>query len=226
MAVMADAKGVVVELERLVDVGGVDGEGLPRHRCPVEAPGALVEVPETGGIEAELGAGRGCVALSRARNRSFRGIQREIHDRAPRSAPWSRRRAFGGIEPADEGGDHQGCVYGAAVGLQGDLVRHPGNEDAVRRDAGADPVEIVWTACGLVQPAAWPRRRPGPGQGDSHGVPMAMRWRVRPVTTGVVAGRPAPIVGEAPAWRKSGSDGARSASWTLKRRARAGKFSW
>ena len=97
----------------------------------------------------------------------FGVFQREIHDRAPRSAPWSRRRAFGGIEPADEGGDHQGRGYGATVGLKGDLVRHLDSEDAVRCDAGADPVEILWTSSGFVRPATWPRRRSGPGQGDS-----------------------------------------------------------
>lgn len=175
---VADASGVVVKPERLVDGGGLADWDALVHRRRVEARGALVEVPETGWIEGEIGAGRGCVALSRARNRSFRGIQREIHDRAPRSAPWSRRRAFGGIEPADEGGDHQGCGYGAAVGRQGDLVRHLGNEDAVRRDAGADPVDKPRIRATGDMAAAAPGR--GIGIGDGGGVPVAMRWRFAP----------------------------------------------
>ena len=46
--------------------------------------GALVEVVEIGGFEAEVGPDRGCGALSRARNRICLGNHRQIRHRAPR----------------------------------------------------------------------------------------------------------------------------------------------
>ena len=49
--------------------------------------GALVDLPEIGRIETEVGADRGREALSRARNRIFRGNHRDIHDRAPGARP-------------------------------------------------------------------------------------------------------------------------------------------
>lgn len=52
-----DGIGVVVDQERLVDDERIHNEYLPR--CCRQAAGALVEVLEIGGFEAEVGPDRG-----------------------------------------------------------------------------------------------------------------------------------------------------------------------
>ena len=65
-------------------VEGDHGENLTGRCSWVAGPaGALVELPEIGRIEVNTRPDRCREALSRARNRIFRGNHREIHGRAP-----------------------------------------------------------------------------------------------------------------------------------------------
>ena len=105
-----------------MDGEGVHGEHLAGRCSGVAASaGALVDLPEIGHIEAEVGADRGREALSRARNRSLRGDYRDIHDRAPRNGLWGRRQANGGVVHHER----EDCGCRAAGGARGGPVRHP-----------------------------------------------------------------------------------------------------
>ena len=68
----ADADGVLLEPERLVNDDDVHDGCLVGRCCRVAGPaGALVDLPGIGRIKAEAGPDRGREALSRARNRNF-----------------------------------------------------------------------------------------------------------------------------------------------------------
>ena len=158
------------------DAGIHDEHLLGRYRQAAAPGGALVEVLKVGEMEAESGPDRGREALSRARNRVVLGNHREICGRAPRNAAWSRCQPVGALDDVHDD-DHQVCGYRAAVGVQGDLVWHMvrvlGNQDAVRLDAGADPVGMVpacrWREGGACAPSLRPAPRPGRRTSGSDG---------------------------------------------------------
>ena len=105
-----------------MDGEGVHDEHLTGRRSGVAASaGALVDLPEIGHIEAEVGPDRGREALSRARNPSFRGDHRDIHDRAPWNGLWGRRQANGGVVHHER----EDCGCRAAGGAQGGLAGLP-----------------------------------------------------------------------------------------------------
>ena len=161
MGHVAEANGVVVEQERLVDGGGLDGDLLV-HRCRVEARGALVVLSEIGWIEAEVGTDRGSEALSRARNRVFGGNpHREIRDRAPRNAAWSRCQPVGGLRDVHD--DDQGLRLPCRC-------RRPGRPGSAYGAHSRKP--------GRCTARCW-----SGSCGDGAGVPVARRWGMRPVTT-------------------------------------------
>ena len=149
---------------------GVHDEELPGCCCRAAAlAGALVDLPEIGRIEANIGPGRGREALSAARNRVCGGNHREIRARAPRSVRWRRCQAVGGMRHVQDDDDDRRCDYWTAVGVQSglhvELVLVVAYEDPMAFNPGRVPPGPGSRAVLFEQQAAWRWRRPGSGSG-------------------------------------------------------------
>lgn len=103
----------------------VGDEYLMGRSCQMPAlAGALVDLPETGRIEAEVGPDRGREALLRARDRTFWGNHGPILDRAPPDGSQRRHRAVGGVHHVQDDDEHKVCGHRAAGGAQSAFVVH------------------------------------------------------------------------------------------------------